>query len=353
MSRNDKYRKPELIIFLILWMIIFMMPVLLSIESGRLNSVRITHELIRIILFFFLFLINNFLVYRFFEKKKYIHYAVVIFSVILVLSFFSSFNHVVFDLLKIPQPEKMTPGALIINDYRTLEIYRNLFNKILLSILVVGLNNSIKITFSWMEDRKNFEELQKENLKTELAYLQHQVSPHFLMNTLNNIHALIDIDKETAKNSIIKLSKLMRVLLYETEKNNFTLQKEIDFLNDYIELMRIRTNENTETSFIFPDNIPHVRIQPLLFVNFVENAFKHGIRASGRSFIHIKFELLEEYLFFEISNSKQQFSVPDTEKIGLNNSKKRLDLLYKDNHSFEVIDDDDTYKVKIKIPVRS
>ena len=202
-----------------------------------------------------------------------------------------------------------------------------------------------------MEDQRNFEELKKENLKNQLSVLQHQISPHFFMNTLNNIHALVDYDKEIAKHSLVTLSKLMRVLLYDHE--NYTLQKEIDFVNDYIKLMRIRVTEKVEIKFEYPGIIPQVNFPPLLFVSFVENSFKHGIMAIGKSFIYVFITIENDILNVKILNSKSNKPKNRThiEKIGMNNSKKRLDLIYKDNYLLDIKDSDDTYEVFLKIPL--
>jgi LytS/YehU family sensor histidine kinase len=222
---------------------------------------------------------------------------------------------------------------------------------LILSVLCIGFNDAVKIAIGWFRDRKNFELLQKENIQTQLSLLQQQINPHFFMNTLNNIHALIDYDSEMAKKSVIKLSKLMRVLLYEIE--DYTLRKEIDFISDYLELMRIRVNENVEIRYEYPGNIPAVNLPPLLFISFVENSFKHGILANGKSFIHIKFEIKEGFLCVWIANSRhdKHSESPIKEKIGINNSKKRLDLIYGKHYTHIVTESDTSYEVKIKVPL--
>jgi LytS/YehU family sensor histidine kinase len=226
-------------------------------------------------------------------------------------------------------------------------------NNILISILVVGLNDAIKIFIQWMKDQHDMVILQRENARNELALLRQQISPHFFMNTLNNIHVLIDYDKEIAKDSVIKLAKLMRVLLYKEETKRFTLKKEIDFLNDYVELMRIRLNDKVDVHFSKPEFIPNVIFPPLLFINFVENAFKHGVRAVGDSFIHINFEVENDKLKVEISNSKVKLveNIESSGKVGLENSKKRLELLFKDKYSLDIVDSEEMFVVKIVIDI--
>jgi len=338
-------KTPEKVIYLIFWTLVFTFPVLLSTGGNRIDWIRVLNELIRIFPFFLIFLLNNYGLFGLFKDKKYVKYLLITAAAVMIFSFLGSFNHLVYGFLHIPSG----PEPPVKRD--TLRILNNLFYNSVFSILVIGLNNAIKIAFIWLQDRRDYEQLQKENFKNQLSLLQQQISPHFFMNTLNNIHALIDYDQEIAKKSVVKLSHLMRVLLYENE--NYTLQKEIDFLKDYIELMKIRVNQNVEIIFEHPEKIPQVHFPPLLFVSFVENSFKHGILAVGKSFIHIYFALENDFLHVKIINSKIPASQGKQVKanIGMSNSQKRLDLIYNINYKFDVIETETTYEVNIKIPL--
>jgi sensor histidine kinase YesM len=143
----------------------------------------------------------------------------------------------------------------------------------------------------------------------------------------------------------------MRVLLYETENERYTLRKEIEFINDYIELMRYRLGENVSVSFNYPKIIPDVIIYPLLFISFVENAFKHGVKARGESFINVKMTIEDNFLIFTIENAIAANSINESVGIGLENARKRFELLYKNNYSFEVNNDGATFKVHLRIPL--
>lgn len=341
-------KNSEKVIYLIFWILVFTFPVLLSPGRGGIDWSRVLREWTGIIPFLLIFLVHNFVLFGFFKTKKYGKYLVYTAIVVVVFSLPGSFNSRIFEILNLSPP----PKALEKLD--TMRFLNLLFYNSIISILVIGLNNAIKITFNWLEDQKNYEQLQKENLNNQLSILRHQINPHFFMNTLNNIHALIDYDQEIAKNSVVKLSKLMRVLLYEVETENFTLQKEINFLKDYIELMRIRVNEDVEIELEYPQKvIPDLKLPPLLFINFVENAFKHGIKATGKSFIHISFVMEDPFLSVTIKNSKSvraQF-IRETENIGLSNSQKRLALIYNNRHEFNISETDTTYQVNVKIPI--
>jgi LytS/YehU family sensor histidine kinase len=338
-------RASENLIYLIFWILVFIFPVLLSAGGNRIDWSRVIQEFIRIFPFFVIFLLNNFVLFPIFKIKKYVKYLSFTAIVLIVFSFLGSYNDLIYDFLRLPR-QAQPQGR-----FDTMRVLNNFFYNSIISTLVIGFNNAIKITFDWLEEKRNFEELQKENFKNQLSMLQQRISPHFFMNTLNNIHALIDYDKEIAKKSVVKLSHLMRVLLYENE--NYTLQKEIDFLKDYIELMKIRVNQNVEIIFEHPEIIPRVDFPPFLFISFVENSFKHGIMAAGKSFIHIYFAFDNDFLYAKIINSKT--TVPQNNKtkttIGLANSRQRLDLIYNKNYKFDVTETETTFEVNIKVPL--
>lgn len=348
--QSKQYRIFETIIYAVFWLLVFSVPVLLSQNKQGINWLRIQHEWIRILPFIVIFFINNHLLFRFFYRKKYVKYFLFTTIAILLVTALALENFFLFHVLDIPRPESAPIGNIGSERFT----FNRIFYHVVFCVLIVGLNNAVKITLHWIEKSRNYDELQKESLKTELAFLRHQVSPHFFMNTLNNIYALIDYNREVAKHAVVKLSKLMRVLLDSNTSNHFTLQREIDFLNDYIELMRIRVNTNVEITLKYPDTIPDVQLPPLLFISFVENAFKHGIKAIGKSFIHIEFRIENRLLQVKIANSKAQKAdnSEKREKIGLNNSAKRLNLLYRNQHSLNIIEDETTFEVHIKIPIQ-
>lgn len=340
MQQPKKYLLTENIIYLSLFSIVFLFPVLFSLKNGNLNFQRLLHEYFRLFPYLIIFVFHNYFLSKLILKKEYSFYLLI--SSGLILSVNLIFQQIIeLNLVHIPPP----PG---INQLPPEKLSRFFF-KIIISILTIGLNIAIKLLFQWAKEKRKNEILELQNTKNELEYLKNQISPHFFMNTLNNIHALIDYDKEIAKNSVIKLSKLMRVILYDTDKNNFTLKNEIDFINDYIELMKIRVNPKVEINFNYPQQLPNLKIQPLLFINLVENAFKHGIKAIGKSFIHIKFEIENNWLTFNIKNSKADNNSKHVGKVGLENSIKRFDLIYAKNHTFDIDENEDYFEVKVNI----
>jgi LytS/YehU family sensor histidine kinase len=171
------------------------------------------------------------------------------------------------------------------------------------------------------------------------------------MNTLNNIHALVDIDPEKAKDTILELSKMMRFVLYEGNKHGVPLNREFDFIRNYITLMRLRYTDKVKITVELPTETPDKLVPPLMLITFIENAFKHGISYQHESFIDVKVGIEHERLRFQCRNSKAD--KPNQEKggVGLANVKQRLHLLYDNNFTLHIQDEPDIYNVELTIPL--
>ena len=218
-------------------------------------------------------------------------------------------------------------------------------------VLMFGMNLGVKSYFKSREDRKRLSELEHENLEQQLEYLRYQINPHFFMNTLNNIHALVDIDPEQAKGTIVELSKMMRFILYEGDKNGVTLSREMEFLRTYVALMRLRYTDSVSIRTELPPEVPERSVPPLMLIPLVENAFKHGIGSRRPSFIDIRVRVEDDRLHFICLNSKAE--KPNEEKggVGLANVRKRLDLLFGSNYMLEIRDEAERYSVELNIPL--
>lgn len=225
------------------------------------------------------------------------------------------------------------------------------FISVIILILMFGMNLGIKLFFKQEEDEKKLQQLRTENLNQQLTYLKYQINPHFFMNTLNNIHALVDIDPEKAKESIIKLSKLMRYVLYDGNMRMSSLQKENDFIANYIELMRLRYSDKVDIRVDTDSSFPDAMIASLITVTYVENAFKHGISYNKSSFIHITAHVRNGRFLFTCRNSKHKESTEEHGGVGLENTRKRLNLIYGDDYTLNIEDTEDTYNVELDIPL--
>ncbi len=224
---------------------------------------------------------------------------------------------------------------------------------VLVLILLFGANLGIKGYFRSRNDQKKLTELQKQNLEQQLEYLKYQINPHFFMNTLNNIHALVDIDPEKSKETIVELSKMMRFILYEGDKNGVPLSREFEFIHNYVTLMRLRYTDKVKITVDLPSECPDKTVPPLMLISFIENAFKHGISYQRDSFINIKAGIEGTKLRFLCRNSKAD--KPNQEKggVGLQNVKQRLQLLYDNNFTLNIQDEPDIYNVELIIPLKS
>ncbi len=220
-----------------------------------------------------------------------------------------------------------------------------------LLVFALGANLGTKLFFKTQRDRQHLAELERENLRQELIYLRYQVNPHFLMNTLNNIHALVDIDPAEAKNSIVHLSKFMRYLLYESDKKVISLAQAIDLINQYIDLMSKRYAKCVDIRFDAPQQIPNIGLAPLILIPFIENAFKHGVSYDKPSYIHLSLRVDTDTIKFDCANSINH-KVHEHGGVGLNNVIKRLDLIYGKRYTLH-IDDSDPYIVSLTVPADS
>ncbi len=209
---------------------------------------------------------------------------------------------------------------------------------LLVLLTLLGTNLGIKYYYRTEVERERMLQLKAENLQQELDYLSYQVNPHFFMNTLNNIHALVDINPEQAKDSVILLSKLMRYVLYDGAREKVTLDSATRFLKAYIDLMRMRYSDNlVDINMTLPArDLTTVSVPPLLMIPFVENAFKHGVSYNTPSFIDITIALNDGLTVCfkcrnSVCNENEQHSQGG---VGLSNVRRRLNLIYgEDNYS--------------------
>jgi two-component sensor histidine kinase len=365
--KNIKYA--EVILILFVWLVLLVTPILFreDIYSPLKGSVMIQIQIIVPLLV--LFIINRFILVPFLLfKGKQILFIVSVLGLIIV---FTTGSYIYDTKIKdIPPPE--TP--LIENQIQTppyafpggFDRFGNLrpararqprpippfANFLIMAILIVGFDTGLRSALRVIYVENEKVRLEKESVATQLVLLRNQVSPHFLMNTLNNIHSLIDINSEEAKEAIIKLSKMMRYLLYETETEKTTLIKEVEFLESYISLMRLRFNERVMISLSLPDIIPDKTIPPFIFISLIENAFKHGISYKDDSFINIDLIVNNEKLLLVIKNSKsEKYHAEEFSGIGLENTRKRLALIYGSNFHLDIIDDKDLFTVNLSIPL--
>ena len=223
--------------------------------------------------------------------------------------------------------------------------------RLIMGVLLVGVDLGAYFYVESRRKERRMKELEAENTKQRLESLRYQINPHFLMNTLNNIHALVDIDPEKAKESIEEFSKMMRILLYEGDAPTIPLSKELDFIEHFISLMRLRYTEDAlRIETVFPEERCNAVVPPLVMASFVENAFKHGVSYSEKSFIRVKVELQKGKVVFHCANSSHPAERDERHGIGLENIRKRLTLLYGESYTLSIDTDEGRYDVLLVIP---
>lgn len=229
--------------------------------------------------------------------------------------------------------------------------------KIILGIYpVVALAAFIKLAKHWYERDLVTQELEKDKLEAELKFLKAQIHPHFLFNTLNNLYALTLKGSKQAAEVVLKLSGLLSYMLYEGNRRKVAIREELEVIETYISLEKIRYGERLEVTYNVCGNTDDKEIPPMLIIPFVENTFKHGTSGQPENaWINIKIEVAEDLLTLMVENSKTNGIPVETtefeskEGIGLKNVKRRLDLLYGDRHELQISDDEDRFRVLLKL----
>ena len=371
-DKTLNFKAIEVVVLTMIWLGIFTIPFFQNRQYGLVDWNKVFIEWIRMSSYLIIFIIN---VYYFvprllFQKKYllYIAYTLLTIFFVIAISIAIQYFLLLVEPLSMP-PMNLGPGMPPMEfgkkmpaplGFRTphLQEQKSILmiftDNIIISILVVGAGTTLKMMSQWINEENRRIDLEKEQLKTELALLRHQVSPHFFMNTLNNIHAMIDINIETAKDAIIRLSTLMRYLLYDTAQGQTSLKKEVNFIESYITLMQLRFSKKVVITVELPVKIPDLQIPPMLFISFLENAFKHGVSYQADSYVSFSLQLNENDISCIIKNSKHNSKESHDKSysgIGLTNIRKSLELLFKNDYTLDIKENDIDFEVQLKIPV--
>ena len=340
----------------IAWIIIIIIPLYLNIAFGGGNLHRLYGFYLRTfsagVIFYLGYL---WLVPKFFLQERQILYFVILIGLIIATHFLTNLiqDYLIFnpvDEAKTAEAMKKMAGKE--QGFRPPMQVFSFFTHFISSLLLSGFAVGLGVTEKLKQNEKKQKEMEKEKLHSELAFLKNQVSPHFFFNTLNNIYSLIGIDGPTAQQSVLKLSKMMRYLLYESEHGETLMSHEIDFMDNYIDLMKLRLNPKVKLQIEFPKDYTDFSIPPLLFIPFIENSFKHGVGHRDKSFINIRMEINKEQIFFVAENSiGKNVQTGDLQHsgIGLENVKKRLGLLFPGKYELKIDQGETIFKVELSI----
>lgn len=273
----------------------------------------------------------------FLEKGKYFFYSI---SLLALISFGAGFYIVLFG----------NWIDYIFSGYYFIAYY-GFFDISLYFVIYIFVTSLLRLARGWFQ----LQELEKEKTLAELKALKSQINPHFLFNSLNSIYSLARKNSPNVPDKIIRLSDLMRHVIYNSDDDFILLTKEVEMVRNYIELQNLRTSENEKINFELAGEIEGKKVAPLIFLPFVENSFKHGLKSGAENaFVNIKLEVLGNNLSFEIVNSKGKSIETEDFKhkgIGIENVKKRLELIYPGSHSLQITNTEETYKVILQVKI--
>lgn len=357
MSIFYKQTKQETIIYAIVWTILFLSPLVSLIfrhEDASSDSAWVQNSLVdswaNLLVFLVVFLIHNHVLAPILVKHKRVT-AYVIACVAMVAVFqIAQCVHKPNGQPLISAANNEMPPPPPPNGHPPVD--KHDISMFIIVTLMIGANLGVKFYFQNEEEKKYLARLKEQSLKQELDYLRYQINPHFIMNTLNNIHALVDIDPEQAKDSIVDMSRMMRYLLYESDKQYVSFNNALTFLKKYLNLMKLRYTDQVTVNMDIPESCSeNVVLAPLVFIPFVENAFKHGVAYDKPSAIDIDIQQKDGRLLFHCRNTKSG-AKHEYGGVGLNNVTKRLELIYGTDYSLDITDGEDTYDVLLDLPER-
>ena len=330
----------QIIIHLVSWLALLAFFATITISNTKLNHTEmwvyfVVYPAINISLFYINYLV---LVPAFLDKKKYGLFFLSIGILVNIYGFGKYGMAVVFK------------EVVLMHDKAHVTSFGTYFlSTIFTSFIFLFLSTVLKFTIDWFSNERIQHELENQRLTAELAFLKSQINPHFLFNSLNSIYSLAYQGSEDTPEAILKLSEIMRYMLYECNDNKVDLEKEFQYLHNFIDLQKIRFANKAFIDFSIEGKVEGQQIVPLLLIAFIENAFKHGVANNPLKPIMLHIKVDGPQLQFFIKNVKHSNNRDPEGGIGLNNVKRRLKLLYPDKFNLDIIDETDTYSVKLSL----
>lgn len=370
MRNLTKGKTTSIILHILVWAVIMGLPIYSAIRFRMGSNFLLTYytfTAISALIFYINYLI---LIPVLFFQKKRARYYIVVLALVFFFYIISDFaNEQIFNYISNngnseqvnrPPGDERVPGQpprqIRRSRFMIVLPYAHTLGYISSSLFMVFLSLGLRVLERQSKIEKMQEDMEKEKLNAELAFLKNQISPHFFFNTLNNIYSLSTSNPEDSRTAILKLSKMMRYLLYDSEDGDTKLSNELELMTNYIDLMKLRLEENYNLKVKFPDEYEDFTIPPLLFIPFIENAFKHGVSFGEDSFIDIFLATSDNTIIFRsfngISGTMAETSL-ESSGIGLNNVRKRLDLLFPGKHDLQLNKTESTFEVLLKIQVNS
>lgn len=305
------------------------------------------------------------LIPKFFIKRKYIQYVGLVLVCFIGLYLFYEFLlPELFHLFRDPPPppeegggrwmrrgNPRVEGRSFFNPFRRMRLIYSFTQ----TLAIYFLSTAFKTSQLALKREKEASELKSENLNSELKFLRSQINPHFLFNALNNIYSLSVVKSEKTPENILKLSDMLRYIIYDCNAEKVPLEKELNYIHNYIDLQKLKDDKITGIDLDVEDVDPNCTIAPMILIPFIENAFKHSkIEDAESGFIKIKIENKDNQLLFNISNSlpKQNFTKDKIGGVGLENVKRRLQLIYPHQHHLAIEETKDSFVVSLNITIK-
>ena len=327
---------------LIFWMLVFGTWYLLRYEGYATEKLAFQVTFIKVADLAMLVYITNYVLIPFLLYKKRYLLFVIIFIVMIAGSSIYKMNLI----------GHLTKNFLLLDLQGNLK--QRIYDNVIPHFFLVIAGAAFKLMLDQIRLQKTMTDLAKEKAESELSFLKSQINPHFLFNSLNSVYFLIDKNNQEARQTLHKFSEMLRYQLYEANDDKIPIEKEISYLRDYVDLQKLRKDENYTVAFDCSPDVKGFRIEPLLLIPFVENAFKHISHKSNKTnFVNVEMIKNNGHFQFTVENSKDSNS-HTTEKhggIGLQNVKRRLELIYPGKHELEIKDEPDTYKIQFKLKI--
>jgi two-component system, LytTR family, sensor kinase len=328
---------------LLFWLIFFAGWYFLRYQDYSTSLLAIKITAVKVVdLALMVYITNLLLIPRLLYKKKYVLFTVIYVAMI----FCSSVTkvNIIGDILNIR-------GFSIWNDFKT-----RLYDNIIPHYLLVSTGAAIKLLTDYVRAQKRLTEITKERAEAELKFLKSQINPHFLFNSLNSVYFLIDKSNREAREALHKFSEMLRYQLYECGGEKIGIEKELMYLQDYVDLQRLRKDEQYKVSFSCARDVQGFSIEPLLLIPFVENSFKHLSHFSNGKINQVDIDISRTngHFHFSVANTVDYSSKGSTEPIGgigLKNVKRRLELLYPDRHDLQVQENEGWFKIKLSLSI--
>ncbi|MGV6831158.1 MAG: sensor histidine kinase [bacterium] len=326
---------------LVIWICFLIFPLTAGyMEFGRIPGEMIIRTLVGSILLYYNYF---FLVPKFLLKKKFVSYVILSIISLAIFNFLliNYFSNETLDHFK--KLLTVDPEAKFVNGIRY-------FIPFAFSLTLFLLGGILRLVFTYFERERNAKILEANQKEAQIQFLRTQLNPHFLFNTLNGIYSLVRTKSDNAPDAILTLSELMRYMLYEVGESKVLLKKELNYINNYVELQKLRLKRSDQISLSFNGDPKNLKIQPLILITYIENAFKYGTDFQGRTQIIIKIKVIDNTLHFYIENPFiTKKSNKDNSGIGQMNIRKQLDLIYAENYDLTISSNDGFYKVNLKI----